>query len=60
MSETPGSPVDTSEKITASDFESNDDFGGSVAISGELVIVGADGAAGDPLSEAGAAYIFTR
>ena len=50
-------------KLTASDAQVNDNFGGSVSISsdGSSVIVGAeneDGGAGDPLSNAGAVYVF--
>jgi len=51
------------QKLTASDAQYNDTFGGSVAISGDFAIVGADfedGGAGDPLDAAGAAYIFQR
>lgn len=50
-------------KIAASDAQSIDDFGSSVAISGDTVIVGApleDGGEGDPMVETGAAYIFDR
>jgi len=52
-------------KITASDAQANDQFGATVSISsdGNYVIVGGvfeDGGAGDPLSNAGAAYIYTR
>ena len=52
-------------KITASDLQVSDYFGFAVAISsdGNYVIVSAyaeDGGAGDPISAAGAAYIFTR
>jgi hypothetical protein len=46
-------------KIQASDKESNDRFGHSVAISGDYVIVGADGE-DTGQSDAGAAYIFKR
>ena len=47
------------KKIQASDAESNDNFGWSVAISGDYVIVGAyrEDTGG---SEAGSAYIFKR
>ncbi|MCB9350405.1 MAG: hypothetical protein H6573_23250 [Lewinellaceae bacterium] len=43
-------------KLTASDRGTNDRFGGSVSISGDYVIVGADKENG----HRGAAYIFTR
>ncbi len=50
-------------KIIASDAQADDRFGYSVAISGDVVIVGAineDGGAGDPRPGAGAAYFFER
>jgi hypothetical protein len=50
-------------KLTASDAQASDQFGGSVSISsdGTYAIVGArieDGGAGDPIADAGAAYIY--
>jgi len=54
---------DQIKKITAIDRYGWDWFGYSVAISGDTAIVGAlleDGGAGNPLSNAGAAYIFER
>ena len=42
-------------KLTASDAASGDFFGGSIAISAEGLVVGADGKA----SSAGVAYVFT-
>ena len=47
------------KKLTASDAEANDEFGFSVAVSGDTAIVGApfEGAAGVP---GGAAYVFQR
>ena len=50
-------------KLTSSDLQYNDRFGGGLSISsdGSYVIVGAfneDGGAGDPLTDAGAAYIY--
>jgi hypothetical protein len=48
-------------KLTASDAQTVDFFGGSVAISGDTVVVGAvqeDGGPGDPLYNAGAAYVY--
>ncbi len=48
-------------KFSASDAQADDQFGGSVAISGDTIIVGAvseDGGPGDPLNRAGAAYMF--
>lgn len=50
-------------KLTAGDAQASDVFGESVAISGDTIIVGAageDGGPGDPLSGAGAAYVFQR
>jgi hypothetical protein len=47
--------------LRASDAQTGDDFGQSVSISGYTLVVGAyyeDGGAGDPLSDAGAAYVF--
>jgi len=54
---------DTGTKIVAPDAQSGDIFGARVSISGDYAIVGAiweDGGAGDPMSNAGAAYIFRR
>ena len=54
---------DGGTKITASDAQVNDWFGFSVAISGDYAVVGAyseDGGSGNPISDAGAAYIFSR
>jgi hypothetical protein len=54
---------DTGTKIVASDAQAGDDFGCSVSISGDYAIVGAyteDGGDGDPMPDAGAAYIFRR
>jgi len=53
---------DAGTKIVAPDAQAGDRFGG-VSISGDYAIVGAfneDGGAGDPLTRAGAAYIFHR
>jgi uncharacterized delta-60 repeat protein len=49
--------------LRASDSQSGDNFGRSVCIFGDTAIVGAhyeDGGAGDPLSNSGAVYVFTR
>ena len=49
--------------LHASDKQENDWFGGSVSISGDTLVVGATregGGPGDPVSAAGAVYIFTR
>jgi len=61
----PGTPPSKTmiRKLLADDAQAGDLFGCSVAISGDYAIVGAyreDGGAGDPLSFAGAAYIFHR
>src|SRR6185503_11494045 len=48
------------QKLTASDGTANDEFGNSVAIIGETVMVGAHLADLPSNSEAGAAYRFTR
>jgi hypothetical protein len=50
-------------KLTASDAQADDQFGHSVSISGDTVVVGApreEGGPGDPLPVAGAAYVFGR
>jgi hypothetical protein len=50
-------------ELFASDEQPGDLFGWSVGIAGDTVVVGAhgeDGGAGDPLSYAGAAYVFQR
>ncbi len=54
---------DAGVKITATDPQAGDYFGGSVSISGDYAIVGAsleNGGSGDPITGAGAAYIFRR
>jgi hypothetical protein len=49
------------EKLTPSDAGQAYDFGTSVSISGDTIVVGAPGASsGIPSKEAGAAYVFTR
>ena len=60
-----GSTWTEQAKLTASDGQGSDQLGFSVSINGDgsYVIVGAnneDGGAGDPLSNSGAAYVFTR
>jgi hypothetical protein len=50
-------------KLVAADAQAEDNFGKAVSISGNLIIVGAwheDGGPGDPMTSAGAAYIFDR
>ena len=49
--------------LHAADAQDDDNFGFSVAISGNYLIVGApyeDGGAGDPAGDSGAAYVFER
>jgi PKD domain/Bacterial Ig domain/FG-GAP repeat/Putative Ig domain len=49
--------------LRASDAQADDQFGYSVAVSGDVIVIGAyceDGGAGDPLFWAGAAYVFQR
>ena len=48
------------KKLTASDAEANDDFGISAAVSGDVVLVGADGKDIPGGNAAGAAYYFQR
>ncbi|MBZ0270316.1 T9SS type A sorting domain-containing protein [bacterium] len=51
------------QKLTASDAEMSDALGVTVAISGDYALLGLngeDGGAGNPLSGAGAAYVFER
>lgn len=60
-----GSTWTQQAKLTASDAQVTDQFGYSVSINGDgdYAVVGArqeDGGAGDPLTNAGAAYVFTR
>jgi hypothetical protein len=60
-----GSTWTQQAKLLASDAQASDHFGCSVGISGDgtYAIIGAefeDGGAGDPISGAGAAYIFKR
>jgi hypothetical protein len=47
------------QKLTASDGASGDEFGYSVALSGDFALIGARFAAGVEESRAGAAYVFT-
>jgi hypothetical protein len=50
-----------SQTLTASDGANQDDFGSSVAVSGNgsTIVIGADGATPGGLSVAGSAYVFT-
>ncbi len=52
-----------SARLTPADGQSEDQFGWSVGISEGTIVVGAnaeDGGSGDPLSNAGAAYVFVK
>ena len=46
--------------FTSSDISSEDEFGGSVSISGDTILVGAYSAGGTSSAPHGAAYVFTR
>lgn len=48
------------QKLTAGDGTADDQFGSSVGVSGELIVVGANHADLPGNSEAGAAYVFLR
>jgi FG-GAP repeat len=48
------------QKLEASDAAANDEFGSSVAISGETVVVSAPGDDGAPGDNQGSAYVFVR
>ncbi|CAK8712594.1 hypothetical protein GMJAKD_01855 [Candidatus Electrothrix aarhusensis] len=50
-------------KLTASDAQEDDYFGCSVAIDGNIAVVGAygeDGGAGNPVTDSGTVYVFER
>ena len=51
-------------KLTASDGDTSDEFGYSVAVDGDTIVVGAHqndpGESGNTISNAGAAYVFTK
>jgi hypothetical protein len=51
---------DSGKKIVASDAAANDNFGQSVAISGDYAVVGAPRKGSGALINAGAAYVFRR
>ncbi len=48
------------KRLTASDYEAEDYFGGAVAISADTIVVGAKGADVFGQTDAGAAYVFAR
>ena len=48
------------QKLLASDAASSDNFGNSVAISGETIVVGARFDAGAAGNNQGSAYVFVR
>ncbi|MDC0325232.1 DUF5050 domain-containing protein [bacterium] len=47
-------------RLVASDRTLSDGFGGSVSVSGDTFVVGADGANPDDLNNAGTAYVYVR
>jgi hypothetical protein len=47
-------------KLTSSDGQAGDDFGGRVAISGNTIVIGAYSAAVGVVADEGAAYVFTE
>jgi hypothetical protein len=50
-------------KLTPADLQANDEFGNSVSINGDTIVVAAwheEGGPGDPLADAGAVYVFER
>lgn len=49
-----------SAKLTSSHKANEDYFGSSVAVSGDVVVVGAEGANPGGVSDAGAAYVFVK
>ena len=55
-----GSSWSQQAKLTASDAASSDEFGISVAISGDTVVVGAKWDNAPALSNSGSAYVFVR
>ena len=56
---TEAAPTDEVKKLTASDAQADDQFGGSVAVSGDTAVVGAEYEDGVGNSR-GAAYVFER
>lgn len=61
LSQMPSGPVVVHEAVlTASDMASYDNFGSSVAFSGDTVLIGADSKTVDGQTPAGTAYVFTR
>lgn len=49
-----------SATLTASDAKELDMFGGAIATSGDIIVIGADCADPDEISDAGAAYVFAK
>ena len=47
-------------KLVATDGANNDEFGESVAVDGDTIVVGAHEHDADDVSDAGAAYVFTK
>ena len=50
----------TAAKLTASDAATNDQFGHSVAVDGDTIVVGAHGDDNNNMSTTGSAYVFTK
>ncbi len=59
-----GSVWSLEQELTASDAEFNDNFGNSLSLAGDVLLVGAqkddDACPADPFCDSGAAYIFRR
>jgi hypothetical protein len=55
-----GSSWTQQQKVTANDGEADDYFGGSVALSGSTLVVGADNEDASAVTNAGSAYVFSR
>ena len=47
-------------KLTASDGEAYDNFGISVAVSGDTIVIGASGDDGDGAADSGSVYVFVK
>ncbi|MBN1672892.1 MAG: hypothetical protein JXR37_17740 [Kiritimatiellae bacterium] len=47
-------------RLVSGDILAGDSFGRSVAVSGDTIVIGADGCDAPSLSDSGAAYVFTR
>ena len=56
----PWAPTNTSAKLTSADGVANDEFGASVALDGDTVVVGGHQHDVNGEADAGAAYVFNR